>query len=354
MKKIVRKTLFTILIVVLFSSWAVPVRAGFGVSPPTIRNRQLTPGSTYEKEIRLLRSSANEDLQVDIKIDAPEIAAWITLEKGLKFMIPKGDLQVPMKVYFNIPKNAELGNYRGHINVKVTPAGGNKSGGVSIVLGARIDIDLALTNVSFSDFIIKNVSIPSFERLRAPWNFKIWKPLFEKLFYRSVVLMNIENTGNIKTAPSKVVIEVYDISKKKLLETAVDKTIDEINSFSTESVKAYFPTKLLPGQYWSKIKVYKGSQIVNFYEIAFTVEDSGGLGAGARKLGVYPWLVMLGIIIIAILILLGLIKIKIWRYFIALIGIIIKPSFKGISSFFGGANKRFWKWVASQADKHKN
>jgi hypothetical protein len=45
--------------------------------------------------------------------------------------LPKGELQVPMTVTFEIPKNAELGNYSGNINVKVLPADSN-SGGVSI------------------------------------------------------------------------------------------------------------------------------------------------------------------------------------------------------------------------------
>lgn len=340
------------LFLLLFFGWAQAAQAGFGVSPPRIKNHQLTPGSIYSVKIMLLRSSAEEDLKAQVKINAPEIESWIKIDKSGEFILPKGELQVPMTVTFDIPQNAELGNYTGNINVKVLPSGEN-GGGVSIALGARIDIDLALTNVSNANFLVRMLSVPDFERLGPPWNWKPWSRVFESLFYRLRVVMNVENTGNVKTAPSKVGVEIYDITKNKLLESSEDKTLNKVKPFSLGEIVADFPTKLPAGQYWAKIKVYKENEIVNFYEIAFSVEKTGVLGAGARSLGVWPWLTLAGLILLTVLVVVILIKIRFWRFFFFLILLPTKPLGKGAKNMAVSANRRFWQWVNKQAERHK-
>lgn len=346
-----KKILLPALIFVLFLTWATVVRAGFGVSPPLIKNHQLTPGSIYKQEIMLLRSSAEEDLKAQVKVDAPEIASWISIEQGESFILPKGELQVPLVVNFKIPKGAELGNYTGYINVKIVPVTDKGASGVAIALGARIDIDLALTNVSQSSFLVRLVSIPDFERLGRPWSWKFWAPLYDRLFYKIRLVMNIENKGNVKTSPSKVAIEVWDLSKKKMFQSSVDSSIKKIQPFSTEEAIAEFPTKLPVGQYWAKIRIYNGQEVVNYYEIAFTISNPGVLGG--TSLGVWPWLVATAIILIIILLLAVLIKIRFWRFFVWLILLPTKPVLRKMIQFLQVANKKFWQWIAKQADKHK-
>jgi hypothetical protein len=346
------KKIAPFLFLLLFFGWAQAAQAGFGVSPPRVKNHQLTPGSTYPVKIMLLRSSAEEDLKAVVKVSAPEIESWIKIDKGEEFILPKGELQVPMTVTFEIPKNAELGNYTGNLNIKVLP-GGEKASGVSIALGARVDIDLALTNVSNANFLVRLVSVPDFEMLGSPWNWKIWSKVFNPLFYHLRVVMNVENTGNVKTAPSKVGIEIYDINKNGLLEEREDKTLNKVKPFSVGEIVADFPTKLASGQYWAKIKVYKENEIVNFYEIAFSVEKPGVLGAGARSLGVWPWLTLAGLILSVVLIVVVLIKIRFWRFFFFLILLPTKPLGKGAKNVVVSANRRFWQWVNKQAERHK-
>jgi len=240
-----KKAVKILLIFLLFITWTTAAKAGFGVSPPHVINHQLTPGSEYKEEIRLLRSDANEDLKAQVKVNAPEIEDWITIDKGEEFILPKGMLQVPMIITIAPPKGAELGNYQGHINVRVVPADeAAKIPGVSIALGARVDMDLALTNITYADFLVRVVSIPDFEKLGKPWSFKIWSWMFNKLFYKTRVVMNIENTGNVKTAPTKVTLDVLDITKTKKLESYEDKTLGKIKPFSTNKIEAVFPTKL--------------------------------------------------------------------------------------------------------------
>jgi hypothetical protein len=346
-----RKILLPLLALVLLFGWVGVVRAGFGVSPPLIRNHQLAPGTTYKQEIMLLRSSAEEDLKAEVKVNAPEIASWVSIDKGESFILPKDELQVPLVVTFKIPKGAELGNYTGSINVKIIPASEKSASGVAIALGARIDIDLALTNISQADFLVRLVSVPDFEQLGKPWNWKIWRPVFDRLFYKIRVVMNIENKGNVKTSPSRVAIEVWDLTRTNMLQSSVDRSLKKVQPFSTGEVVAEFPTKLPPGQYWTKIKIYKEQEVVNYYEVAFTVNRPGVLGE--NHLGVWPWLVAAVMALIILLIIIILVKIKFWRFFVWLVLLPTKPVLRKVAQFLQALNKKFWQWIVKQADKHK-
>lgn len=332
------------------------VSAGFGISPPYLKNQQLVPGSRFEQQITLLRSSAEEDLKATVKVNAPQIASWITINKGEEFTLPKGEVQVPMIVTVNVPKNAELGNYKGNINIRISSANA-ASAGVAIALGARVDIDLTLTNVANSDFVVKTAAIPDFELLEWPWNWRI----FSTFLHRVTVVMNIENIGNVETAPSKVALEILDISKTKTLQTSVDKSIDKIPSFSTQQVSAHFPTKLGLGQYWGKVKVYKGNDIVNVYEIAFTIAKPGELPNGGPSLGLLPWLLMAGYAVAAVIIVSVLIKIKIWRLtgkglvlLVAQFFAPIRPVAKTLSKSTNNLKTGFWRWVGEKVSQHND
>jgi len=346
-KKPIVAILFAITIFLAGAEYAL---AGFGISPPYVKSNQLVPGSHFEQQIMLLRSSAEEDLKAEITVNAPEIKDWISIDKGNSFVMPKGQLQVPMIVNVDAPKDAELGSYKGYINIRIVPANPEK-GGVAIALGARVDVDLALTNVTFADFAVRIVSIPDFEKLGKPWNWKYWEPIFNHLFYKVRVSMNIENKGNIETAPTKVHLDVYDIGEKQLLESGDDRKVEKIKAFSVQEVQASFPTKLPVGQYWGKVKIYKDNEIVNTYKLAFTIAEPGGLGGKAISLGVWPWIVMVGIILFGLIILGVLIRIKIWRYFFALLGLVFRPVWRKIKEFGGNMNTKFWKWIHEKSSE---
>jgi len=70
-----RKCVVLILISFLFGlfSWTSFVQAGFGVTPPYIKNSHLTPGSHYETTIYLMRGKPTEELTAEVTIDASEI-----------------------------------------------------------------------------------------------------------------------------------------------------------------------------------------------------------------------------------------------------------------------------------------
>lgn len=347
-----------VLVFILLGTLAVvrPIFAGFGISPPYVKNQQLVPGSKYEQQIVLLRSSAEDDLKATIKVNAPDIASWIVLNQGEEFILPKGQVQVPMTVTVTVPQNAPLGNYKGSLNIRISSLKEN-SGGVAIALGARADIDLTVTNVDFADFMVRKVDIPDFEILKWPWNL----PIFSHFLHRITVVMNVENLGNVKIAPSKATLEVYDISKTRLLESGTDDSIGKIAPFSVGETRAYFPTKLGPGEYWGKLNVYKDNTITNTYDIAFVIAKPGELKGGTLSLGTYPWLLLLGYLTIFVILIASLLKIKIWRYIWRLVMIIanvllipIRPIISKLTDWFESFKDAFWDWVGSKANSRQN
>lgn len=355
--KTLKKYLFPSFLLALVALFAGvnAARAGFGISPPYVKNNQIIPGSHYEQKIVLLRSSAEEDLMAEVAVNAPDIAKWITIDKGDRFLMPKDQLQVPMIVNIDPPADAEIGNYKGHINVRIAPAGENNSGNVAIALGARIDVDLTLTNVTFSDFIVRLVSIPDIERLGKPWNWKYIAPIFDRFFYKIRVAMNIQNTGNVETAPSRVHLDVYDLTENKLLESLDDKSMRKVKAFSTEQTEAAFATQLPAGQYWGKLKVYKNNEITNTYKIVFTIAEPGALGGKARDLGYGPWALLGGLILAALAVLYVLIRIRIWRYAILILAFVIakplSPVYRMIRNVFSAISAKFWRWVGQKAEQ---
>ena len=350
MKK--RLLLFIFITIVCGVFWANNdvAQAGFGISPPFIRTKNpIFPGSQFTQKITLLRSSAEDVLEAKVTIRAPEIEEWISIDKGLIFELPEGKLQVPIIVTIDVPDDAEIGNYTGNFSVQISPKE-NTRGGVAIALGARVDIDLQISNEEFIDFLIRKVSIPEIETLKAPWK---W-PIFSWFFYRLKVAVRIENIGNVDVAPSKVQLDVYDLTEKNLLESHEDKRINKVEPLQTNTVMATFPTKLPPGEYWGRTRVYKENDIIHKDKLIFTVFANGKL-PGGTKLGPWPW-VMLGSMILIILgILLFLIKIKIWRYIFKLLYILSWP-FRKIGKVIIAAAKKinvgFWRWMHKKSAKY--
>ncbi|MFQ6083622.1 MAG: hypothetical protein ACE5WD_09695 [Candidatus Aminicenantia bacterium] len=226
-----------------------PAEAGFGISPSHIQNQLLYPGASFETRIILSRGQPTEDLRAEISIDAPEVEDWITINPGTEFLLPKGEQRVPMFVNIDIPEDAEYKNYKGYIYVKTVPVEAEKRGGVAIALGARLDLDLTVTEIEIIDFIIRNLRIQSSEEGFHWW--KIALPTKIKL------LMNVENTGNVEAAPNRVKIEIWDLNWKDLIAESVDSSLAKVKPFEKKEVTAVFPLELGPGDYWTKISVFK-------------------------------------------------------------------------------------------------
>lgn len=327
-------------------------QAGFGISPPFVRTKQpIFPGAHFEQKITLLRSDADDELMARITIEAPDIADWITIKQGLEFDLPVGKLQIPMIIEVDVPDSAAIGNYQGHLNIQIVPKNRNTGGGVAIALGARVDIDLEVTDVAFMDFVIKKITIPEFEKLKKPWNWKIFSYFFQRL----EAIIKIENTGNVPVAPTKVHIDVYDLTEKKLLESYDDKTIAKTEPFSTNSVRASFLTKLGVGEYWAKIRVYNDNKIIHNDKIIFAVKSAGSINNG-RPSGIWPWALMGAYIAFIFLVIVALIWLRSWRYVFKLLYFTVWPLralFKALKKLFNILKTKFWQWMRQKSAEYQ-
>lgn len=346
-----KKFLLLIFILGLFS-FAGNAQAGFGISPPYVKSKNpIFPGSHYEQRITLLRSSAENDLQAQIVINAPEIDKWITIDKGNVFDLPTGSLQVPMVVNVDVPASAQIGDYKGYINIQIVPKG-SEGGGVSIALGARVDIDLSVTNEKLLDFLVRKSEIPDFERLKQPWSWKI----FSYFFYRLKVGMTIENTGNSKAAPTRVHIDVSDLTQSTVLESHDTKSLKQIDPFKTDTIYASFPTDLPVGQYWGDVSVYKDNEIIHKNKLAFTVAAPGALGKGLGY-GIWPYAEMGALILLILLFVWALVKLKFWKYILKALIIISWPLrflIGKTGKFWTGLKLKFWRWMHNKSSKYQD
>ena len=227
--------------------------AGFGISPPYVSNDNLARGSVYEKKITIVRGDPNEDLKAEIIINVPGANDWITINRGKEFILPKGEKQVPIIIKVQVPKQATLGTYKGSIRIKTSPVEAIQKGVISIALGAQIDVDLKVSKIKIFDFLVREVRPFDTETGFVKWIFHFpTKLVFE---------LRIENLGNIKCQPTKIVLDIYDSNKLHLLETVEANKIGAVKPFENNTILATFLSKLPAGSYYSKYRVYKNEQI---------------------------------------------------------------------------------------------
>ncbi len=246
-------------LVFLFLSFALfflqngVAKAGFGVSPPSVSNKNLVPGSFYEQDVYLVQSKPDQTLHATVKIDAGTISNWIKIENGNTFDIPKGTQQFPMKVDVNVPSSAPLGNYKGTITVNTSPANGNP-GGVQVTLGAEVAINLDITDIKVSDFSIQNFQIPDTAK-GSPIKFVI----------------KVKNSGNTENGPTKVGLTFFDQYHNKQLGQQELSVAEKVQSFQTKDISVEFPNNLDVGSYWADVKIYSDDKVAVDSRLVFNV-----------------------------------------------------------------------------------
>ena len=86
------------------------VFAGFGITPPYVKNASLTRNSLYEQTIFLVRSDPVNDLRVEVFVDVPGIDDWFVIDRGNEFIMRRGEVKVPMTVQVQVPDDADFEN----------------------------------------------------------------------------------------------------------------------------------------------------------------------------------------------------------------------------------------------------
>lgn len=293
---------FALFFLVLYVSPFV-AEAGFGISPPYVRNTSLTRNSSYEQEIILVRSDPTSELNAEVTIDAPGFEDWITIDQGSTFALPLGEKKVPMTVRVKVPDDAEFKSYIGNIRIKTAPPDGDLNrGAVNISLGAQVDIDLNVIDKEIFDFRVRKISISDLdEGHKLAWLYFPGKIRFSML---------VENTGNVPVAPTEVNFKIYNPNGTRLLEEVTHTNrITKIEPFKTETVMAELPTRLPVGSYLARYEIKNGDEVKQAGDVTLSILPYGSTQAAgygfmglsfAHKLSVL--LPLFAIIILVVLI----------------------------------------------------
>ena len=266
---IVRSILVSLSVLGILLGNASVAFAGFGITPPYVNNQRLTRGTSFTQRIDLVRSDPTEDLTANITMNIPGAEAWISIDRGMEFTMPAGVTDVPIVVTVNVPANAEYKSYTGAIRVRTSTTNAPVGGGVSIALGAQIDVNLKVVDKIY-DFNVRQIRVADLEEGRTKWG----------LFFPGKIrfYMTIENTGNTVFGPTKVHFDIYDSNQENLLES-VDNTnnIEQIAPFAIKEVEADLPTRLPPGSYVAKYTIYKNGDIAQQNTLNLSVAAIGAV-----------------------------------------------------------------------------
>ncbi len=245
--------------------------AGFGITPPYVRNTSLTRNSIYEQQIILVRGNPDTALDALITIDAPEIQDWIQVLEGDRILMPEGEQKIPITVRVTVPQDARFQDYGGRIRIRTTPSNDQvEQGVVSISLGAQVDIQLSVIDRVIKDFRIRRVVLNDVEEGRK----------FGWLYFPGKVRFNmtVENTGNVAHSPTRVNMRIFDRNGAVLMQdTNSTNRIRRIQPFATEEVVAELPTNLPPGNYLVRYTIYNENDIKQEGEMTLGIRPYGTL-----------------------------------------------------------------------------
>lgn len=225
--------------------------AGFGVSPTNIYNEYLKPGASFERTVTLSRSDPIEDLDILIEPSLGEIDSWFKFEPGLKFKFPRGASRITFKVIVNVPEGASYRGYEGVIRVKAMKSG-QEVQGVSIVKGARLDVDLVTTELNISELNIKSLK------------------MLDSVDGEPLKLeIEAENVGNVEISPSaKIVIKNLQMED---LEEHDASGFGSVKANETKTLTAMFNSALPEGEYFVEASVLVNKDVIRKERLVFRI-----------------------------------------------------------------------------------
>jgi hypothetical protein len=252
----------------VFGANAPLAYAGFGITPPYVQNQRLSRGSSFDQRITLVRSDAKDDLKVQITSNLQGFESWVTIDRGTEFIMPAGATQLPIIITVKVPQDADYKDYKGAIRIRTSSAN-TGAGGVSIALGAQIDVALKVVD-KIQDFDVRRIRIVDLEEGHRKWS----------LFFPGKIrfFMTIENTGNVPYGPTRVHMDIYDSDEAKLLESTDNtNTIEQAAPFTVKEVLAELPTHLSAGRYLAKYTIFKGADIAQQNELTLSISSQGAV-----------------------------------------------------------------------------
>ncbi len=254
MKKIL---LFSLLGLLLGNLFPLVVEAGLGVSPATIRNERMKPGSVYRQQIIISQAEPDEDLQVTIEKDAPGINDWVSFELGEMFTIPKGTNKFTFDAIVTVPANADMRTYEGVIRIKAVSAdAGSTGGGVSVIKGARLDLEIVVSDRDVSELLVRAVDISDVVSGEA-----------------LLISLKVENLGNVSSVPTLLTLDITDLNDNLLQSLRTTEFSSAIQPGELQDITTSIEHNLPSGEYFSLVKVYLDDLLLREERIPFRVES---------------------------------------------------------------------------------
>lgn len=242
--------------------------AAFGVSPPAFRAVNVVKGSRYAQIIYLVRDRAEEELKIQVKFEINErVRKWFSINKGEEIVIPKGVRQFPVEVVLKVPKDAGLGAYNGSLTFMGMP---DKTGQVTIALGAEVLVDVAIGEGIYRKFNIALVDLLDIE--------EGWSPR---------VRVKFNNEGNVPETVNRATYELYDqFGAARLAYIQKNEDFPEIPPFTISDEIIEFPLDLHLGlgQYWGSVSIVKDDNVIATQRTVFDVLKAGSLSGSLTKI----------------------------------------------------------------------
>lgn len=235
----------------------VTVHAGFGVSPPLIKEDRLVKGIRLDRIVYLVQGAPDREMKVELFVDSP-VKDWISFPQGNPVTIPKGVQQFPLAVAIAVPDDADLGVYKGVIRVTTVPEKADQAGEVAIAIGGVIDIDLTVGDDVLVDLDVRTIKI-----------------LNIKEGEDAMADVTLVNNGNVGAAPDAATFELFNKFGELRLAYAETETFSPIPAFSERVEHLSFPIdiRIAQGEYWGHVKVYKDNQLMGELRTVFNVTE---------------------------------------------------------------------------------
>lgn len=245
---------FSFVIVSFFCIAQKDIFASYGISPADLTINNLLQGEVYEKQFLISRTDLDNDLNVVVETDIQGADDWLKFEPGIAFTISKGQRTKKMKVIVDVPKDIPLKVYQGYFYVK--NAADENASGVTVVGGVGVAVRLGVGENEVNQLLVRNMEM---------LNVYEEKPL--------VLLLSVENQGNVKSALEEVEILVTDISSNEVLKTE-GKDFTEILPGRLDELAVKFDNNLTKGEYFADVTVYFKGDIIKKDKLSFSISES--------------------------------------------------------------------------------
>jgi hypothetical protein len=150
----------------------------------------------------------------------------LKIDKGNKFVLPKGETKFPITFSVDVPMQAAFGRYKGTIRITTKSLKEAEAGQVSLAFGILADVDINVVAMKIVDYRIRGTKISDVE--------EAYKIGFINPPGIVNFSMQVENKGNVKASPTKVMLVIYDSNRTKVINTIETNKVPKVKAFTTE------------------------------------------------------------------------------------------------------------------------